>query len=128
MATSPEPFLLCERKFSDDEAKPSFGLANIQARVPDVAANKARILEALKIFKKKRVNIAIFPEFCLSGYFWENEEECRPYMERAATDHHANWIEEQVKPLLDDHLQGIIFNGIRRGTSTRMPTTATCGI
>ena len=79
-----EPFQICEREFSNDNAKPSFGLANIQAHVPDIEANQARILEALRIFKEKRVNVAVFPEFCLSGYFWEDEKECWPYITAVA--------------------------------------------
>ena len=62
-----EPFQICEREFSNDNAKPSFGLANIRAHIPDIEANRARILEALRIFKEKQVNVAVFPEFCLSG-------------------------------------------------------------
>ena len=110
-----EPFQICEREFSNDNAKPTFGLANIQAHVPDIEANQARILEALRIFKEKRVNVAVFPEFCLSGYFWEDEKECWPYMEHAAFDRQSDWIENQVRPLLDDTLRGIILNGVRKG-------------
>ncbi len=60
---------IAERYFSNDETKPSIGLANIHAEVPDIEANKDKILKAIEIFKDRKVNIAIFPEFCLSGYF-----------------------------------------------------------
>ena len=74
-------FRVTERYFSNDERLMSIGIANIHAIVPDVEANKAKIVQAMEIFKERRANIAIFPEFCLSGYFWEDEKECRKYME-----------------------------------------------
>ena len=60
------------------------GLANIHAAVPDVEANKDKILRAVSIFKERGVNIAVFPEFCLSGYFWDEREDCLAYMREAA--------------------------------------------
>ena len=35
------------------------------------------------------MNIAVFPEFCLSGYFWDAREDCLDYMREAVAEHHA---------------------------------------
>ena len=81
-------FLIAERSYCDDEAKLSVGLANIHAEVPDIEANKDKILRAASIFKERGVNIAVFPEFCLSGYFWDEPVDCLPYMREA---HRRMW-------------------------------------
>ncbi|NIO07863.1 MAG: carbon-nitrogen hydrolase family protein [Deltaproteobacteria bacterium] len=91
------------------------GLANIRAEVPDIDANKEKILRAIEVFKQKGVNIAIFPEFCLSGYFWEDEPKCWSYMERAVTENHCDWIDRYVRSQLDDSLRGVVLNNIKKG-------------
>jgi predicted amidohydrolase len=69
----------------------------------------------------------IFPEFCLTGYFWGDPKrannkvpyspqgfaECWEYMNKGALDEHKDWLRE-VKSRLDATLQYIIFNTIRR--------------
>ncbi len=104
-----------ERRFSNDEAQPSIGLANIQAAVPDIEANKAKMIRAIEVFKQRRVNVAIFPEFTLSGYFWDDREACRRYMDEALIENHADWVRDTLAGLLDDTLKAIVFNNIRRG-------------
>ena len=81
-----DEFLVAERTYCDDESKLSVGLANIHAEVPDVEANRDKILRAVKIFKEREVNVAVFPEFCLSGYFWDEREDCLEYLEEAVTE------------------------------------------
>ncbi len=107
-----------ERRFSDDDSHPSIGLANIAAEVPDVEANKAKIIRALRIFKERGANVVLFPEFCLSGYFWDAPE-CWEYMESAVTENHLDWIEDEVRPLLDESLRVVIMNNLRRGPSRK---------
>jgi len=80
-----DEFLVVERIFSEDAGLPSVGLANIHAEVPNIEANKEKILRACQIFKERGANAAIFPEFCLSGYFWEDEHACWDYMNEAVT-------------------------------------------
>jgi predicted amidohydrolase len=108
-------FQVVERTYSPDPSNLSIGLANISAVVPDVEANKDRILRAASIFKERRVNVAIFPEFCLSGYFWDQYDDCRRYMDSAVTERHAAWIDGSLKPLLDDEFRGIILNNLTEG-------------
>jgi predicted amidohydrolase len=108
-------FHVFERVFSEHDEYPSLGIANIHAIVPDIEANKDKIIRVLEIFKQRNVNVAVFPEFCLTGYFWENEEECRRYMDTGVMENHVDWIEQSVKPMLDENLMGVILNNIRRG-------------
>lgn len=114
-----EEFHVFERIFSDHDEFPSFGLANIHAEVPDIEANKDKIIRCLNVFKERHANVAIFPEFCLTGYFWEDEKACREYMDKGVMENHLDWVEKSVKPLLDDHLRAVILNNIRRGPKGR---------
>ena len=108
-------FPVIERVYSDDPTGLSVGLANIAAAVPDIEANKEKILRAARIFKRRRVNIAAFPEFSLSGYFWEDEPSCRRYMREAIIENHIDWLETELKPLFDDNFIGIILNNVAAG-------------
>jgi predicted amidohydrolase len=110
-----EGFPVLERVYADDPAGLSVGLANIEAVVPDVEANKEKILRAARIFKARGVNFALFPEFALSGYFWDDERACRRYMDQAATENHVEWLENEIRPLFDDEFLGIVLNNLRRG-------------
>jgi predicted amidohydrolase len=110
-----DEFFVVERTYSPDPSKLSVGLANISAFVPDVEANKDKIRRAASIFKERRVNVAIFPEFCLSGYFWDQEEECRRYMDSAITERHTDWINESLKPLLDEEFRALFLNNLIEG-------------
>ena len=120
---STRDFLIAERYFSHDESNLSIGLANIHASVPDIEANKAKILRATEIFKERKVNVAIFPEFCLSGYFWEEEKECRFYMDQALIENHQDWISSVLKSCLDDDFRAIVLNNIRRGNGGKYLNT-----
>jgi predicted amidohydrolase len=110
-----DEFLIAERTYCDDESKLSIGIANIQAAVPDVEANKDKILRAARIFKARGVNLAVFPELCLSGYFWEDREQCRDYMDTALLAEQSDWIEAELQPLLDDDFESITLNGLVPG-------------
>jgi len=112
-------FRVTERYFSDDDSRPSIGIANIHAIVPGIEANKDKIVRAVEIFKNRGVTFAVFPEFCLSGYFWEDEEECRRYMDQAVIENHVDWVNGTLKPFTDDSFRAIILNNIRRGTGPK---------
>ena len=110
-----DEFYVVERTYSDDPSQLSIGLANISAIVPDVEANKDKVLRVAKIFKERGVNVGVFPEFCLSGYFWEDEQACRDYMDTAVTEKHHDWIANELMPLLDDQFVGVILNNLSEG-------------
>jgi len=120
---STRKFLITERTFSEDESKPSIGLANLHAEVPGIEQNKDKMLRAIEIFKEKGANFAVFPEFCLSGYFWEDEPACRRYMDSAVIENHGDWIEKSLKPLLGGTLRAIVFNNLRKGDGGRYVNT-----
>ena len=104
-----------ERYYSDDQNLPSIGIANIAAAVPDIESNKAKILRVLEIMREKKVNLAVLPEFCLSGYFWEDRESCRRYMDQAVIEKHFDWIDRDLKSRLDETLRAVVFNCLREG-------------
>lgn len=108
-------FIIIERAFSYDESNLSIGLANIGAVVPDIGANREKMARATEIFRDKGVNVAIFPEFCFSGYFWEETKECRRYMDRAVIENQTEWIDNTLRPMLDENLSAVVFNNIRKG-------------
>ncbi len=110
-----DEFTVVERCFSSNPEFLSVGLANIHADVPDVEANKDRIERACRIFRERGVDVAIFPEFCLSGYFWDDHDACRRHLERATTERHLDWIEDRLRPLLDDEFRGIVLNNLTHG-------------
>ena len=112
---SEQRFEVVERSYGDGHDGLSIGLANIHAAVPDVEANKDKVLRVVRLFAERGVNYAIFPEFCLSGYFWDERERCREYMETAVTEEHVGWIESELEPLLGSGgLEGIVLNNLRR--------------
>jgi len=111
-AIKEDEFNIIEREFGEKGL--TVGLANIHAKVPDIEFNKDKISKIVSIFKKKAVNIAVFPEFCLAGYFWEDEEACWPYMDKAIIENHKDWV-ISLKDQLDDNLQLIVLNNIRKG-------------
>jgi predicted amidohydrolase len=100
--------------FNPDDAGLTVGLANIQATVPDVSANQARIREALAVFRREGVNLAIFPEFALTGTFWEDEATCRPYMQGATLEHQRRFIDDTIRPELDNTLRLVVLNVLRQ--------------
>lgn len=100
--------------FDPDSAGPTVGLANIHASVPDVAGNQRRIRDALVCFRQHGVQLAVFPEFSLTGYFWRDEKTCSLYMESATLEHQLEFIETSVRPVLDETLQFVVLNVLRK--------------
>lgn len=107
-------FRIVERRFSNDVSLPSVGLANIHATVHDIEGNKDKVERAAQLFKGLGASFVVFPEFCLSGYFWDDEDACRAYMDEAVTENHVDWIEERLVPLFDDQFRGIVLNNLAR--------------
>lgn len=116
-------FPVVERVYAEDDRGLSVGLANIAAVLPDVEANKDKVLRIARIFKERGVNFGVFPEFCLSGYFWEDDEACRRYMAGAAIEEHVDWIDGELRALFDDEFIGVVLNGLRRGRDGRFFNT-----
>ncbi|MCP3940043.1 MAG: carbon-nitrogen hydrolase family protein [Desulfobacteraceae bacterium] len=77
-----------------------------------IEENKEKILKTIDEFKKYKVNMVIFPEFSLTGYFWDESQECWEYMRKGLTNQHLEWLAE-LKSKLDNNLQYIVINNIR---------------
>ena len=112
-----DEFLIAERTYCDDDSKLSVGLANIHAEVPGIEANKDKILRAVRVFAERGVNICVFPEFCLSGYFWDERDDCLAYMREAVAEEHAGWIERELQPLIGGRLEAIVLNNLTAGSA-----------
>ncbi|MBW2739294.1 MAG: carbon-nitrogen hydrolase family protein [Deltaproteobacteria bacterium] len=106
-----------EKSYSNDPSKLSIGIVNkinlvSSSGTESIGKNKQRILELIDVAKKYDVNMVLFPEFSLTGYFWENTPTCWDYMRVGLTNNHLDWLAE-VKSKIDDQLQYIVFNNIR---------------
>ena len=109
-------FQVIDRSYSPNDSFPTIGLANIHAIVPGVEENKDKIARAARVFADLGVDVAIFPEFALSGYFWDDEVACRAYMDTALTELHLDWVDEMLRPLCEGGgLQAIVFNNLTAG-------------
>ncbi|MFP3867741.1 MAG: carbon-nitrogen hydrolase family protein [Desulfobacteraceae bacterium] len=117
-------FIIIERALSDEDRHLSVGIANFHAVVPDIEANKDKMLRALEVFQAKKVNLAIFPELCLSGYFWEDEPRCWHYMEQAVIENNTDWVDKNLQPYLGNQLNAIIFNTLRQGPNQKFFNTS----
>lgn len=106
--------MLIEKFYSKNSENISVGIANINSKTENLSENKKKIVQALNLFSKKNTNIVIFPEYCLSGYFWEPEAKCRPFMEEACLDDLKDWLDEIVRSYVNETLQYIVFNGLRK--------------
>lgn len=102
-----------ERRFSDDGSKLSIALANIHAVVPGIEENRDKILKIVDMLKAKKVNMIIFPEFALTGYFWDDEKACWPYIEGGVMENNEKLL-ASLESKLDETLQFIILNTIRK--------------
>jgi predicted amidohydrolase len=107
--------------FSGDRRRLSIGLANLHAAVGDIDANRNKILYALNRFKEAKVNMAVFPEYCLSGCIWNERETCLSYTERAILENQTEWLQENLEPMLDDTLRYVVLNGLVRNTDPGKP-------
>jgi hypothetical protein len=106
-------FQVVERAYSDDASLPTIGLANIHAAVPAIEENKDTIVRAVRVFRELGVEVAVFPEFALSGYFWDDEPACRAYMDQALTERHLDWVDEALRPLCStDGLRAIMLSNL----------------
>jgi predicted amidohydrolase len=126
-------YLVREIIFSADEGGLTIGLANIKNYIYEqddlsnnIEVNKNKIIKVIDQLKKYNVNMILLPEFSLTGYFWnddnnssshtqtnEGSKECWKYMSKGTLNKHKAWLEEDLKARLDDVLHYIIFNTIR---------------
>jgi predicted amidohydrolase len=116
-------FPVVERTYCDRATFPTVGLANLHAVVPGIEENKAKIERACRQFKEHGVNVAIFPELCVTGYFWDDDDACWEYMAEGVTERHLDWIDGCLRPLLDDSFRAIVLNNLTRGSGSKFRNT-----
>jgi predicted amidohydrolase len=133
-----EEFRIIERWYSENPRLLTIGIANIRNCAPfdeksilvadTIERNKKRILRAVDIFKKLKVNMILFPEYCLTGYFWDMPNSrpvdskglkaCWTYMAKGALNDHKDWL-KQIQDRLDDTLRYVVITNIRKGDAAR---------
>ncbi len=109
-------FNVVEKTFSSQTDHLTVGIANINSEARNLQANQASVVSALDQFLSNKVNIAIFPEFCLSGYFYEPEEECQTFMESVALEKLSSWLDDLATQYINDTLQVIVLNGLENSS------------
>ncbi len=104
-----------EKYYSKKPGNLTVGIANIGSTPGKIEQNKKRILAALDLFTQMKTNLVIFPEYSLSGYFWEPEKECRAILDqKGCLEQLAGWLDMVTRTYVDETLQYIIFNGLSK--------------
>lgn len=107
--------MLHKKKVSENSDTLSIGIANIGSIPGDIERNKQKIIAALDLFTEEKVNLAIFPEYSLTGYFWEPEKACRKFMEDfGCLDRLTGWLDDIAKNYVNQTLQYVVFNGLKK--------------
>jgi predicted amidohydrolase len=104
----------------------TIAIANIENHVcvqagcdASIEENKRKMVAVIDQLKKQHVNIILFPEFSLTGYFWSGDHEpVWAYMDKGVLNRHKAWLKNEVQSRLDDELKYIIFNSIRKNPKT----------
>jgi predicted amidohydrolase len=104
----------------------TIALANIENHVcvkagcdASIEENKRKMVAVIDQLKKLHVNMILFPEFSLTGYFWGgNHEPVWAYMNKGVMDKHKAWLKRAIQSRLGDELKYIIFNSIRDNPKT----------
>lgn len=102
---------LQKKYYSADTRGFTAGIANITPETGHLIANQKRILSALDTFSAEKVNLALFPEYCLSGGFRADTGRCGVHMADAALDRLLPWLEKEVRPYISDTLRYVVVNG-----------------
>ncbi len=87
----------------------SVGIANIKSVPGDLEANQKRITAALKVFSKRKVNLAVFPEYCISGFLQQPKA-----IEKDCIDQIEDWLNSVSRTFLNDTLEYIVLNGFEK--------------
>lgn len=104
----------------------TIALANIKNHVctetgcdVSIEENKRKMVTVIEQLKKRHVNMILFPEFSLTGYFWGGDPDpVWEYMNKGVLNQHKRWLREEIKSKLDNELKYIIFNSIRNNPAT----------
>ncbi len=104
-----------EKYYSNRTDLLSVGIANIGSVPGDLKTNQDKIIVALEIFSKRKVNLVLFPEYSISGNFWKPEDVCRAYIEeQACISQLTSWLEAVSQTFIRGTLEYIVFNGFEK--------------
>jgi len=103
-----------EKAYSDDPQHLSVGIANIHPRDGRLDENRQRIRFVLAKCAEYEVNLAVFPEYCLSGFLRDKPQNS---LTNDRLDQCTEWLDELVRTYIDDTLQYIILNGLLKNGS-----------
>jgi len=111
--------IVTEKYYSKNPENLTVGIANIGSKPGKIEQNKKKITAALDLFAKKKCNLVVFPEYCLSGYFWELEIQCRTYMnQKGCLDQLKGWLDMLIARYVNETLQYIVFNSPQKSGKT----------
>ncbi len=87
------PFRIVERIYSHVEERPSIMLANIHVST-NIQENLRKIEQVVEMAHEQEVNILIFPEFCVTGYIWEaeNDKEIIDHLMEGESGRLTSWM------------------------------------
>lgn len=109
---APEEGFLRERWFTHEEDL-TVGIVSMHSKVPDIGRNKQTMVQSVRTLKAKGCQLILFPEFSLTGYFWDDED-CWEYMDRGVVEENQDLFGD-LEGMLDDTLKMVVFNNIRKG-------------
>ena len=104
----------------------TIAMANIRNHVcvnagcdASIEENKRKMVAIIDQLKKQHVNMILFPEFSLTGYFWGRDHEpVWAYMDKGVLNKHKAWLKNEIPSRIDNELKYIIFNSIRKNPKT----------
>ncbi|TVR29194.1 MAG: carbon-nitrogen hydrolase family protein [Spirochaetaceae bacterium] len=106
-----------ERTFSDNQQCPTVLVANLHVTA-DVATNLSRMEAVIEVAHRKGANIVIFPELCVTGYVWDDEDsgDVMQLLEQGENSAVSATI-NRIRDSLSDNQRGleyVFYNNVRR--------------
>ncbi len=109
-------FRLVERTFSEDESNPTVLLANLNTTT-NIQTNMRKMERIIQIAHEKGVNIAIFPELCVTGYVWDaaDDRDVMEHLYAGDNNHLKHWVNNIRDSLSDSRgsLEYVFYNNVR---------------
>jgi N-carbamoylputrescine amidase len=99
-------FKVTDVAFSENEACPTFMIANINPRF-DIGYNLPRMEDIAQAAHQVNAEILILPELCISGYVWDADHKLEVQEQLKASDNR----QPEVKKVLDGIKSGLVARG-----------------
>ena len=105
-ATLVNGYKVTDVTFSENEACPTFLIANINPRF-DIGYNLSRMEDIVQTAHEVNAEILVIPELCISGYVWDADHKAEVQEQLKASDNR----QPEVKRVLDDMKAGLVGGG-----------------